>query len=58
MQHYVKKLGRKKYWHELRSVRVFVSKTVTVIFFRALARSGNWNVKREVSTELNEVLFL
>ena len=24
MQHYVKKLWEKKYWHELRSVRVFV----------------------------------
>jgi hypothetical protein len=24
MQHYVKKLGEKNYWHELRSVRVFV----------------------------------
>ena len=24
MPHYVTKLGRKKYWHELRSVRVFV----------------------------------
>jgi hypothetical protein len=24
LQHYVKKLGEKNYWHELRSVRVFV----------------------------------
>ena len=41
MQHYVKKLGRKNYRHELRSVRVFVSKTVTVIFLGARGRSGN-----------------
>ena len=31
MQHYVKKLWEKNYWHELRSVRVFDSKTMTVI---------------------------
>ena len=45
MQHYVKKLGRKKYWRKSRSERVIVSITVTVIFLGALARNGNWNVK-------------
>ncbi|MBC5838833.1 hypothetical protein [Flavobacterium muglaense] len=33
----------KNYWHELRSVRVFDSKTVTVIFFGALAKE--WQLK-------------
>ena len=32
---------RGQVWHELRSVRVFDSKTMTVIFFGALGRSGN-----------------
>ena len=32
MQHYVKKLWEKKYWHELRSVRVIAPITMTVIF--------------------------
>jgi len=43
MQHYVKKLGRKNYWHELRSVRVFVPKTMTVIFLGALGKE--WQLK-------------
>jgi len=32
MPHYVKKLGRKNCWHELRSVRVIALITMTVIF--------------------------
>ena len=32
MLHYVKKLGKKNYWHELRSVRVIAPITMTVIF--------------------------
>ena len=36
MQHYVKKLGRKNYWHKSRSVRIIVSIIVTVIFLGAL----------------------
>ena len=42
---YVTQLGGKNYWRKLRSVRVFVSKTVTVIFFGALARKGGRRVK-------------
>jgi hypothetical protein len=56
MPHYVTKLGEKNYWHELRSVRVIVPITVTVIFFRALARSGNWKLKRLAKTERNYML--
>ena len=37
---YVTQLGGKNYWRKLRSVRVFVPKTVTVIFFGALAKEG------------------
>jgi len=48
MPHYVTKLWKKNYWHELRSVRVFVSKTMTVIFFGALGRSGNWQSKTSI----------
>lgn len=33
MTHYIKKLYEKKYWHELRNVRVIAPITVTVIFF-------------------------
>ena len=47
MPHYVTKLGEKNYWHELRSVRVFDSKTVTVIFFGALAKE--WHPKSKTS---------
>jgi hypothetical protein len=48
MPHYVTKLGEKNYWRKLRSVRVFVSKTVTVIFFGGLGRRGNKNVKLSI----------
>ena len=58
MPHYVKKLWKKNYWHELRSIRVFVSKTVTVIFFRALARRGNWKVKLSALAERKETLSI
>jgi hypothetical protein len=34
---------KKKYWCKFHSVRLFVPKTVTVIFFGALGRSDNWN---------------
>ncbi len=37
----------KNYWRESRSVRVFVSKTVTVIFFGALAKE--WQLKCKTS---------
>lgn len=36
MPHYVTKLWKKNYWHELRSVRVIAPITMTVIFFGAL----------------------
>ena len=35
---YVTQLGGKNFWRESRSVRVFVPKTVTEIFFGALAK--------------------
>lgn len=47
MQHYVKKLWGKNYRRKSRSVRVFVPKTVTVIFSGALGRSGNRIIKRQ-----------
>lgn len=40
MLHYVTKLGKKNYWRKSRSVRVFGTKTVTMIFFRVVVRMG------------------
>jgi hypothetical protein len=43
MPHYVTKLGEKNYWHESLCERVFVPKTMTVIFFGAVAKE--WQLK-------------
>ena len=56
MLHYVKKLWKKNYWHELRSVRVIAPITMTVIFFGALGRSGNWKLKRQSTTKRKSTL--
>ena len=37
----------KNYWHELRSVRVFVSKTMTVIFLERCEGVATENLKRQ-----------
>ena len=46
MPHYVKKLRKKNYWHESLCERVFVPKTMTVIFFGALAKE--WHLKCKI----------
>jgi hypothetical protein len=52
---YNKKLCKKafgeNFWRESRSVRVFVSKTVTEIFLGALVRNGNRRTKRPFHRE-------
>ncbi len=56
MPHYVKKLWEKNYWHELRSVRVFVSKTMTVIFFERWEGVAYENLKRQYTTKRKSTL--
>ena len=52
MPHYVKKLWKKNYWHELRSVRVIAPITMTVIF---LSVGKEWQLKtKNVNLPLNE----
>ena len=43
MPHYVTKLGKKNYWHELRSVRVFFENRASNFF---------WSVGKGVATEM------
>jgi hypothetical protein len=40
MPHYVKKLGEKKYWRKLRSVRVFVLSVGQALWLMVLLFSG------------------
>ena len=47
MPHYVTKLWKKKYWHELRSVRVIVPITMTVIFLERWEGVATENLKRQ-----------
>ena len=51
MPHYVKKLGEKNYWHELRSVRVIAPITMTVIFFERWEGVATENVKRQSTSK-------
>ena len=52
MPHYVKKLGKKNYWHELRSVRVIAPITMTVIFLECWEGVATENLN--VNLSLNE----
>jgi hypothetical protein len=56
MPHYVKKLWEKNYWHESLCERVFVPKTMTVIFLERWQRSGIWNVKLPFTTERKSIV--
>ena len=58
MPHYVKKLGKKNYWHELRSVRVIAPITMTVIFFERWEGVAIENQKRQFTAKLKSTFSL
>jgi hypothetical protein len=51
MPHYVTKLWKKNYWHELRSVRVIASITMTVIFLERWEGAATEYLKRQFNTK-------
>ena len=54
MPHYVKKLWKKNYWHESLCERVFVPKTMTVIFW-SVGRNANWKLKCQSTTKQKNI---
>ena len=58
MPHYVKKLWKKNYWHELRSVRVIAPITMTVIFFERWEGVAIENQKRQFTTKRKKYVLV
>ena len=58
MPHYVKKLWKKNYWHELRSVRVIAPITMTVIFFERWEGVATENLKRQFTTKRKKYVLV
>jgi len=58
MPHYVKKLWKKNYWHELRSVHVIVPITMTVIFLERWegVATENLNVNPPLNEKVRSVI--
>jgi hypothetical protein len=58
MPHYVKKLWKKNYWHESLCERVFVPKTMTVIFLERWEGVATENLKRQFTTKRRNTFSL
>jgi len=59
MLHYVKKLGEKNYWHELRSERVIAPITMTVIFLERWegVATENLNANLPLNEKINKCCY-